>query len=278
MNVEKIAAQLIALAKALSDEPTVAAEKSVVATDGRMLVASAKKVMQMRNRRSKIATIVETQNYNRYAARQLFAFNVPQKAEVLAKMMKVHGFTINDDGKIAYWPFGVGGMIDYSKRPTTVGGGVSYTDFPTAIRQMQHMIDGAEEESSKMKMLLDATARFRKNLRDDAGSPEDELKEVFDKELSKSLVELSRVRMPAKLEIKKILEETQKLCEAGKFKEAISKSNEVDEHVFNLLKSWTNRQKVYADRVKMFYGLDNARRKRPDLFNTILLDIMTGNI
>jgi hypothetical protein len=275
MNADKIAAQLVMLAKALVAEKQPGRRQASV--DGRMLVASAKRVMEMRNRRARVATVFEKQNYFRYAARQLVAFNVPQKAEVLSKMMKVHGFTINEDGKIAYWPFGVGGTIDYSKQPSTVGGGVSYLEMATTgVRQMDHMIQGAIEEIAKMKDLLDATARFRKGLREAAGTPEEELKETFDKELTKALAELARARMPAKLEIKKILEQTQKLCEAGSFKEAIAKSNEVDEHAFNLLKSWEGRQKVYADRAKMFRGLDNARRKRPDLFNTVLLEVMTG--
>jgi len=267
MNREMIAKQLVVLAKELMGSGADA---------GRDMIRSAKKVLELRARRAQMVVASEKASYNRYAARQVLAFNVPQKAETLAKMMKVHGFTINDDGKIAYWPFGAGGMIDYSKQPTTVGGGVSYNDFPTAIRQMQHMVTGADEEIAKMRELLDATARFRKDIRESAGTPDDELKEIFDKQLSKSVAELSRARMPAKLEIKKILDETQKLCDGGKFKEAIAKSNEVDEHVFNLLKSWDSRKKVYADRIKMFYGLDNARRKRPDTFNSVLLEIMTG--
>jgi len=228
-------------------------------------------------RRASIAVTFEKQSFNRFAARQVLSFNVPQKAEVLKRMLKVHGVTVNDDGKLAYWQFGPLGTIDYSKQPTTVGGGVSYNDFPTAIRQMQHMIDGSDEETVKMNALLDATARFRKSVRESEGSSEDEMKEVFGKELEKSLQEFSRARMPAKVEIKKILDEVQKLSDSGKFKEAVKKSNEIDEHAFNLLKSWDARKKVYADRIKLFYGLDNARRKDSEKFNSLMLEIMTGN-
>jgi len=266
MNKQRIASEIVALAKVLLGENSAMSREASVERSAKII-----------ERRAAAASLFEKQNFQRLAARKLIAFNVPQKAEVLKKMLKVHGITINDEGKIAYWQFGLGGTIDYSKSPTTVGGGVSYNDFPMAQRQMQHMMDGADDEIAKMQLLLDATARFRKSIRESEGSSEDEMKEVFGKELTKPLADLARARMPAKLEIKKILEETQKLTDAGKFKEAINKSNEVDEHAFNLLKSWDARKKVYADRIKLYYGLDNARRKDPEKFNALMLEVMTGN-